>query len=86
MTKKLMRSLVPVAALTLAVGMFTGCSSGGGDTASTTAASGDSGSTTTEAASSDSTSGTVKDTLIIATANETPSVTTNEHLMRSIPN
>ena len=79
MTKKLMRSLVPVAALTLAVGMFTGCSSGGGDTASTTAASGDSGSTTTEAASSDSTSGTVKDTLIIATANETPSVTTNEH-------
>ena len=29
MTKKLMRSLVPVMALSLAVGLFTGCSGGG---------------------------------------------------------
>ena len=46
MTKKLMRSLVPVMALSLAVGLFTGCS-GGGDEETTAAAAG------TEAAGGD---------------------------------
>ena len=74
MTKKLMRSLVPAMALTLAVGMFTGCSGGSGESSADTSAGDSSG----ESVSSD-TGSTAKDTLIIATANETPSVTTNEH-------
>ena len=83
MTKKLMRSLVPVMALSLAVGLFTGCS-GGGEEETTAAAAGTeaAGGDATEAADSGdsgSTSGSTKDTLIIATANETPSVTTNLH-------
>ena len=83
MTKKLMRSLVPVMALSLAVGLFTGCS-GGGEEETTAAAAGTeaAGGDATEAADSGdsgSTSGSAKDTLIIATANETPSVTTNLH-------
>ena len=83
MTKKLMRSLVPVMALSLAVGLFTGCS-GSGDEETTAAAAGTeaAGGDATEAADSGdsgSTSGSAKDTLIIATANETPSVTTNLH-------
>ena len=83
MTKKLMRSLVPVMALSLAVGLFTGCS-GSGEEETTAAAAGTeaAGGDATEAADSGdsgSTSGSTKDTLIIATANETPSVTTNLH-------
>ena len=82
MTKKLMRSLVPVMALSLAVGLFTGCS-GGGEEETTAVAAGTeaAGGETTAADSGDSgsTSGSAKDTLIIATANETPSVTTNLH-------
>ena len=69
-----MRSLVPALALTLAVGMFTGCSGGSGESSADTSAGDSSG----ESVSSD-TGSTAKDTLIIATANETPSVTTNEH-------
>ena len=82
MTKKLMRSLVPVMALSLAVGLFTGCS-GGGEEETTAAAAGTeaAGGETTAADSGDSgsTSGSAQDTLIIANATETPSVTTTLH-------
>ena len=84
MTKKLMRGLVPVMVLSAAVALFTGCGSkdSGADAkpagetketeaAGSTAASEDKG---TESKGTSS-----KDTLIIATANETPSVTTNLH-------
>ena len=73
MTKKLMRAAAPVLALSLAASLFTGCGSSSADE-TTTAASGNG--TTAEAGSSESTG---KDTLIIATANETPSMTTNLH-------
>ena len=84
MTKKLMRGLVPVMVLSAAAALFTGCGSkdSGADAkpagetketeaAGSTAASEDKG---TESKGTSS-----KDTLIIATANETPSVTTNLH-------
>lgn len=78
MTKKLMRSFVPVLVLSMAVGLFTGC--GNSNSGDSTKAAGDA---TTAAASDNSGSGSAatagKDSLIIATANETPSVTTNLH-------
>lgn len=79
MTKKLMRSLVPVLVLSMAVGLFTGCgsssssSSNGGATTQTQAA----GESKADNSGSGAASG--KDSLIIVTANETPSVTTNLH-------
>ena len=84
MTKKLMRGLVPVMVLSAAAALFTGCGSKE-DPADTTQAG---GSKETEAAGStaasenketESKGSSSKDTLIIATANETPSVTTNLH-------
>ena len=59
MTKKCMRSLVPVMVLSLAVGSLAGCGSKPAEAAKPAAST--------------------KDTLIIATANETPSLTTNQH-------
>lgn len=86
MTKKFARVLVPALVLSMAATLFTGCSSGSkpaADSAPTQKEaakdadkpkeadkSKDSGSTATASA---------KDTLIIATANETQSVTTNMH-------
>ena len=76
--KKTMRSLAPALALSLAVGLLAGCS-GSGEASDTTAAGQEGAETTAEAGGSGDASGSAKDTLIIATANETPSVTTNLH-------
>ena len=73
MKKNIMRAAAPVLALSLAASLFTGCGSSSTDE-TTTAASGTGA--TEESVSSESTG---KDTLIIATANETPSMTTNLH-------
>ena len=81
MTKKLRHILAPVLALSMAASLLAGCgSSDSGTTAETTQGS---ATTETTASSGGETSGgataSAKDTLIIATANETPSVTTNLH-------
>lgn len=83
MKKRTLRVLATAMALSLSASLFMGCSSGnnqgssnttqGGGTAETTASAGGSG----DASTSKPTSG--KDTLVIVTANETPSVTTNLH-------
>ena len=81
MTKKLMRSLVPAMVLSLAVGSLAGCGSNQATT-ETTAAQGGAAETTAAAASTEAgkpAATSAKDTLIIATANETPSLTTNLH-------
>ena len=87
MTKKLMRSLVPAMVLSLAVGSLAGCGSKPATT-ETTAAQGSAAETTAAAAAASTAASTeagavattsAKDTLIIATANETPSLTTNLH-------
>ena len=83
MTKKLMRSLVPAMVLSLAVGSLAGCGSKPATT-ETTAAQSSAAETTAAAAAASTEAGAVattsaKDTLIIATANETPSLTTNLH-------
>ncbi len=81
MTKKLMRSLVPALVLSLAVGSLAGCGSNQATT-ETTAAQGGAAETTAAAASTEAgkpAATSAKDTLIIATANETPSLTTNLH-------
>ena len=78
MTKKLMRGLVPVMVLSAAVALFTGC--GSKDSGADSKPAGDAKETTAEAGKDSGSKGTSsKDTLIIATANETPSVTTNLH-------
>ena len=78
MTKKLMRGLVPVMVLSAAVALFTGC--GSKDSGADSKPAGDSKETVAEAGKDSGSKGTSsKDTLIIATANETPSVTTNLH-------
>ena len=84
------RGLAPVLALALAAGLLAGCSQSGGDaSAADTEAAGEAAGTEnedtqaagTEAAGSEASEGdgaeSARDTLIIATANETPSVTTN---------
>ena len=58
----------------MAVGMFTGCSSKPKEAAAPQGAAAETGKTEAGA-----TSASAKDTLVIATANETPSVTTNMH-------
>ena len=80
MTKKIMRSLVPAMVLSLAVGSLAGCGSKPATT-ETTAAQGGAAETTAAAASTEAAkpAASTKDTLIIATANETPSLTTNLH-------
>ena len=80
MTKKFMRSLVPALVLALAIGL-TGCGNSSSGSGTTTAAqNGGAASAETTAAGGDSSStASAKDTLIIATANEAPSVTTNLH-------
>ena len=82
MTKKIMRSLVPALVLSLAVGSLAGCGSNQATT-ETTAAQGGAAETTAAAAASTEAGAvattSAKDTLIIATANETPSLTTNQH-------
>ena len=78
MTKKLMRGLVPVLVLSAAAALFTGC--GSKDSGADSKPAGDAKETTAEAGKDSGSKGTSsKDTLIIATANETPSVTTNLH-------
>lgn len=72
MKKNMMRGIAPILAFSLALGM-TGC---GAKTEETTAGT----TVTAEATKGENSEETaVKDTLIIATANETPSVTTNLH-------
>ena len=78
MTKLKMQHLAPVLALSLAAGLFTGCSGENGDSAAASTASGET-SGSESAAQTEAAGSSAKDTLIIATANETPSVTTNEH-------
>ena len=75
-----MRSLVPALVLSLAAGSLAGCGSKPATT-ETTAAQGGAADTTTAAASTEAgkPATSAKDTLIIATANETPSLTTNLH-------
>lgn len=82
MTKKLMRSLVPALVLSLAVGALAGC--GSKTETKETAAPAQNAAAATTAAAADkkeeaAPAASAKDTLIIATANETPSVTTNLH-------
>ena len=84
MTKKIMRGLVPVMVLSAAAALFTGCGSkdAGADAkpageAKETEAAGSAAASEDKGTESKGTSS--KDTLIIATANETPSVTTNLH-------
>ena len=78
MTKKLMRGLVPVMVLSAAVALFTGC--GSKDSGADAKPAGDAKETTAADNKGSESKGTSsKDTLIIATANETPSVTTNLH-------
>ena len=82
MTKKLRHILAPVLALSMAASLLAGCGSSdsGTSTAETTQGS---ATTETTASSGGETSGgataSAKDTLILATANETPSLTTNLH-------
>ena len=79
MTKKSMRYLAPVLAMSMVLSL-TAC--GGGETAATTAAAkGDAAAATTAAAAGNAggDAAPAKDTLILATANETPSLTTNLH-------
>ena len=83
MRKRTLRVFATAMVLSLAASLFTGCSSGNkqgsSDTtqggADTTQAAGGSG----DASGSGAASSSGKDTLIIVTANETPSVTTNLH-------
>ena len=78
MTKKSMRYLAPVLAMSMVLSL-TAC--GGGDKAAETkapAAAGDA-KQTEAAANAGGDAAPAKDTLIIATANETPSMTTNLH-------
>ncbi len=88
MTKKLMRGLVPALVLSLAVGLFAGCGSSNNNSQSEAPAQSEAAGSTTVASSDNSgnsgnagtsTAASGKDSLIIATANETPSVTTNLH-------
>ena len=79
MTKKFMRALAPALALSLALGM-TACGSKTEETkaAETTAAQETAAEAATEEAKAEESTSS-KDTLVIATANETPSMTTNMH-------
>ena len=79
--KRFSRVLAPVLAMSLAVGLMAGCGGGSSSSSSTTAAAGgDTASTTAAAAEQSGSSETAgKDTLILATANETPSVTSVDH-------
>ena len=89
MNKKLSRALVPVMALSLAAGLLAGCGGGSKEEApattqaaaseATTAAGGASAAESTTAAPANTGAASARDTLILATANETPSVTTNLH-------
>lgn len=83
MRKKWMRNLAPVLALALAAGVLSGCAQGAGETsgaATTAESSAETGSTQgEEGTQEENASQTAKDTLVIATANEPPSVTTNQH-------
>lgn len=80
MTKKSMRYLAPVLAMSMVLSL-TAC--GGGEKAAETtaaaAAGNDAAAATTAAAAAGNDAAPAKDTLVIATANETPSMTTNLH-------
>ena len=79
MRKKQMRRLASALALTMAAGLFTGC----GNPAPKESASAETEKTeageSQEAGKTEDSSAAAKDTLIIATANETPSMTTHLH-------
>ena len=81
MRKKQMRRLASALALTMAAGLFTGCGSPApkeSESASAETEKTETGeSQTAEKTEDDSTSS--KDTLVIATANEAPNMTTNLH-------
>ena len=89
MTKKLMRGLVPALVLSLAVGLFAGCGSSNdnsqsaapaqSEAAGSTTASSDNSGNSSNSGNAGAAAASGKDSLIIATANETPSVTTNLH-------
>ena len=80
-----MCSLAPALALSLAVGLMAGCSQNGGETtaAPTTEKASSEAESTTEEESSEGTPAAeeeaARDTLTIATADEPPSMTTNQH-------
>lgn len=81
--KRFTRVLAPVLALSLAASLMAGC--GGGSSSSSSSGGGSAAPAATEAAGggsaeqSGSGDSAGKDTLVIATANETPSLTTNLH-------
>ena len=80
--KKFTRVLAPVLAISLAASLFTGCGSKAEETqaaAAETKAEAQAEAKTEDTADAAASESTGKDTLIIATANETPSLTTNEH-------
>jgi len=79
--KKFTRVLAPVLALSLAASLFTGCGSKAEETQAAAAETQAAAAEKKEEAKADAAASesTGKDTLIIATANETPSVTTNLH-------
>ena len=79
MTNKLMRAVAPVLALSLAASLFTGCGSKAADETTAAAAAGTETTAAAAAGEVAASESTGKDTLVIATANETPSLTTNEH-------
>ena len=81
MRKKQMRRLASALALTMVAGLFTGCGSPAPKESESTSAETEKTETgesqTAEKTEDDSTSS--KDTLVIATANEAPNMTTNLH-------
>ena len=77
MTKKSMRYLAPVLAMSMVLSL-TACGGGEKAAATTAAAAGNDAAATTAAAAGND-AAPAKDTLIIATANETPSMTTHLH-------
>ena len=76
MKKKQLRRFAPVLALAFAAGVLSGCAQGAGETSGASAAE---SSVKAESTQEDGADQSARDTLIIATANEPPSVTTNQH-------
>ena len=81
MRKKQMRRLASALALTMAAGLFTGCGSPAPKESESVSAETEKteAGESQEAGKTEDSSAAAKDTLIIATANETPSMTTHLH-------
>lgn len=76
--RRMMRGIAPVMALSLALSM-TGCGSNAEETASAETAAQEAAKEDVKEAAKEENTASAKDTLVIATANETPSMTTNLH-------